>query len=333
MSRQLLTIKYRMQTSLRKLILLCVLCLFNLPAFADKFELKHADTLHSNDNQIIVKGKIIVHYNNAVIEASEGVIENSTDNNSPEKAFFTGNVKLISNDKKITADKITFLIKDRTIHAEGNVISELKDKKNTLINISSDSQKLSWDGKDAIATGNIKTKYQDINVNSDEAVIHYKDKKPEEAVFTGNPAILNEPNSITKAKNITFQLATHDVHAASNVESLIWPDDTKPKDEQEPVTLLTEELLIQDNANVITAKGAGEKVRINYETTKGESIIAFLLKDKTSGKPEKIIFQGNAEVSQEDKTLISEEIVFNFKDKKLISNTKTNTRPRTLIFR
>src|SRR3989338_6807744 len=108
MSRQLLTIKYRMQTSLRKLILLCVLCLFNLPAFADKFELKHADTLHASDNQIIVKGKIIVHYNNAVIEASEGVIENSTDNNSPEKAFFYFNLKINLKYKKNNKNKNFF---------------------------------------------------------------------------------------------------------------------------------------------------------------------------------------------------------------------------------
>lgn len=60
---------------------------------------------------------------------------------------------------------------------------------------------------------------------------------------------------------------------------------------------------------------------------------AILLREEKSGNPEKIIFKGNADVTQEDKQISSEEVVLNINNKKLTSNTRTNIRPKTKIFK
>ena len=300
----------------------------------EEFEIKHADSLEADEAQINVQGNILIKYKDALIEAPDGKI-NTNQEGKADNALFYNRAKIKLKDRKIEADKITVSIQDETIYAEGNTSSELKDKNNNLITITSDYQELHWNGENANATGNIKTIYQDTKVTSDEAKIIYKNKKPYQAVFTGNtkPAYMEQKNHKTFGKEFIFDINTNDIYAKREVTSTIWPYKTKPKSEQNPISLITDELFIDHKTGEVTAKGKTNRVKITYEDTKGESNEALLLRDNKNTKPEKIIFKGNANVSQADKELSSEEVVFNFSDKKLISNTITNIRPKTLIFK
>ncbi|OGI06767.1 MAG: hypothetical protein A3I68_08470 [Candidatus Melainabacteria bacterium RIFCSPLOWO2_02_FULL_35_15] len=301
---------------------------------SEEFEIKHADSLEADGAQINVQGNILIKYKDAVIEAPEGRI-NTNQEGKPDNALFYSRAKIKLKDRKIEADKITVSIQDETIYAEGNTSSELKDKNNNLITITSDHQELHWNGENANAKGNIKTTYQDTKVISDEAKIIYKNKKPQQVIFTGStkPAYMEQENHKTLAKELIFDINTNDIYAKGEVTSVIWPYKTKPKNKQNPISLNTDELFIDHKTGEVSAKGNLSRVKITYEDTKGESNEALLLRDEENKKPEKIIFKGNANVSQADKELSSEEVVFNFNDKKLTSNTITNKRPKTLIFK
>lgn len=300
----------------------------------DDFELKHADNLETNQDQINVKGNVIINYKNAIINAPEGKIETNNEG-KPIKAIFTGKARLKLIDRQIEADKITVSINDKVIYALGNTRSELKDKKKSSLIITCDYQELLWSGEGANATGNIKTIYEDTEVNSESTKIIYKNKKPYQALFYGSSkqSILKQPTNNTIADEFVFDIKTHSIHAFGAVKSTVWPDKTKKQNEQDPILFTTDELLIDNETNTITGKSDTNKVKLSYQETKGESFEILLLRNKSSGKPEQIIFKGQANVNQEDKQLSSEEVVFNFEDKKLTSNTRTNIRPKTVFFK
>lgn len=322
---------------MRQLLYIGILLVFLLisinRSYAEDFEIKHADLLEVENEEITIRGNIVINFKDAFVEAPYGKVE--TVNGKAEKAVFNEGAKIKLKDRLLEADKITISIKEKTISAEGNVLSSLKDKENNLINISSDYQELKWTGEGAKASGNLMTKYKDTFVNSDEAQIIYKNKKPYLAIFYGliNPVNIKQPTSSTTSKEIIFDLFSKNTKAIGNVKTLIWPDNEKPQQEQDPVTLLTEELLIDNKTHEVIAKSTKNNVKVTYQETTGESKEALLTRNKENDKPEQIIFKGNANVSQLDKQLSSQEIVFNFRDKKLTSITKTNIRPKTLIFK
>ncbi len=300
----------------------------------DEFEIKHADSLEADKQAISINGNINVEYKDALIEATQGKIDSDI-NGEPYTASFTGKAKLKLKDRFLEADTITIIINDKKIIATGKVYSELKDKKQNPIIITSDYQELYWSGENAKAKGNITTKCEDLIISSEEANIIYKNKKPVQALFTGTKpqANLMQPTNSTYADEFAIDIKTHNVLAIGNVKSTIWPNTDKPKSDQEPISLSTENLYIDDSTGTITAKSVHKKVNFIFETTNGESLEAKLVRNDKTKKPEKIVFIGSADVVQEDKKLSSEEIVFNFSDKKLTSNTKTNVRPKTLIFK
>lgn len=300
----------------------------------EEFEVKHADILEIIGDKIIINGNLNLKYGDAIISAPKGEIET---NNGKEatKAIFSGRVKINLNDRKIEADKIIFVINNKYLIADGKTKSEFKDEKGKTIIITADYQKLNWNGEDANAKGNIQAIYEDTSVKSDEALIIYKGKKPSHAIFYGinKYATLERPSSFTNAKSITFDIQTKEISASGNVQSTIWPDEEKNKDEQDPVIVKADDVFIEDNLKNVIAKGSENLVDVTYQTTMGNSQKATLVKDSKTGKPDKIIFEGKALVTQPDKQLISEVVYFNFKDKNLISNTKTNIRPKTIIFK
>jgi len=306
-----------------------------LSGYAEEFEIKHADNLEADKQQISIKGNILIKYKDALIEAPEGKVETDEDG-KPTTAIFTGRAKIKLKDRKIEADKIKIVLTDQSIKAEGNVISELKDKKSNPITIASDSQDLYWNGEDANANGNIRTTYGDTIISSDTAKVVYKNKKPYQAFFTGEKrkANLEQPNNLISAKQFIFDINTQDIKAESDVKGIIWPHKEKTKEEQQPINITSDELFINQADSTITAKSAPPRlINLSYEGTIGRSNEGVLLREKSTGKPKKLIFKGNADVKQEDKQLTSEEIVFNIEEKKLFSNTKDNTRPKTTFFK
>ena len=316
------------------LITTILLFVFCSSSQAEEFEIKHADSLEADKNQISVTGNIIINYKDAVIEAPLGKIQ--TDNDGKlEKASFFGRAKIHLKDRSIEADKITILMPNKKILAEGKTLSELKDKKNNLIMIASDYQQLLWNGEDANAKGNLLATFQDTKITAEQAQIIYKNKKPYQAVFYGGsePANLEQPTNKTSANEIIFDINTQNIQAFGDVKTAAWPDQTRSKDKQDLVLVSTENLLVDQDTGTITAKADVKTVKVSYQDTNGESQEAFLIKSNKDGKPEKIVFKGNANVSQPDKQISSEEVVFSFKDKKLTSNTKINKRPKTLIFK
>ena len=93
-------------------------CYYSL---AQELEIKHADSLEADKEEIIIKGNIIINHRDATIEAPEGKIETNSEG-KPSKAIFSGRAKLKLKDRSLEADKITVSIADETIQAEGNTI-------------------------------------------------------------------------------------------------------------------------------------------------------------------------------------------------------------------
>ena len=301
---------------------------------ANKFEIKHADSLEVDDNKIRIEGNVIIQYKESNVEAKTAQVETDSEG-QPQKAVFFNNAKIKLKDRTLFADKLTLDLNEKIIYAEGNTKSELQDKKNIPIVIYSDFQEVSWIGEGAYAEGNIKSTYQETKVSSDKAKIIYKNKKPYQAIFysTSKKSELIQPTSRTISDEFIFDVNNQNIQAVGNVQSTIWPAKNKPTDKQNPVMFTAEELFIDHDSGIVTAESNKNKVNVIYEDTNGDSNKAVLLRDKESGKPQKIIFTGSANVTQLDKKLSSEEVVLNFNDKKLTSNTKTNIRPKTIIFK
>lgn len=316
------------------IIIIIALGIFNSQSAANplSFELNHADKLEAESGEIRATGHVIVHYDEATINSPACRIELNKDG-EPEKAYFSENVQFSLDDRKIKAEEIIFSIPEKKLFATGNTISELKDKNNSIITIHADYQALDWKGKDASAKGNLKTTYQDLIITSDELLIIFKNEKPNQAIFYGlqKNASIKKPGSFITGNSVTFNIDDHNIQTSGDVTATVWTDEAKEKNEQDFVTLKSDDLYIDQNTEIITATGSKNKVKINYQETTGESFKAFLVKQ--DGKPEKIIFKDNAIVSQPDKQLSSEEVIFNFSDKRLISNTKTEIRPKTIIFK
>lgn len=306
---------------------------FSYKSYGEDFEIKHADSLESEKEKITIKGNVVISYKDATIEGPHATVESR--NGKAEKVIFTGTSKISLKDRALEANQITISVEEKTIVAEGKVLSRLKDKKNNLITISSDFQELKWTGEDAKASGNLMTNYKDTTVSSDQGQIIYKNEKPYLAIFYGlsNAVNITQPTNLTSSKEVIFDLTTQNTKAIGNVKTLIWPEKEKPKESQDPVIINTDELIIDSNTREVIAKSNTNKVTVIYQETTGESKEALLIRNKETDKPEKIIFKGNASVNQTDKQLSSEEVVFDFKDKKLKSMTKTNVRPKTLIFK
>ena len=137
------------------ILLLFFLLLTINKSFAEEFEVKHADSLEADQNEIKIKGNIFVIFNGARINGSEGIIK-INEENKPYEATFFNRAKIELKDRNVEADKITILIPQKTILAEGNTASELNDSNNNKMKITSDSQTLNWKGEDATAKGNLK---------------------------------------------------------------------------------------------------------------------------------------------------------------------------------
>ena len=304
-----------------------------LPSYAEGFEVKHADSLEVIENVINIKGDVVILYKNISIKAPSGTIVTSA-KGDPETASFQGRVIVEMKDKKLDADTVTIAIKNKKIIAEGNTVSEIKDKNGEVIRTVADTQNFDEGGEGTKGSGNVITTYKDVTVTADEFIVVYKDKNPNEAIYYGinKHACLKEPATTTYAKSITFDINTKTIHASGEVASTIMPDKKDEQEKQDPVHVLADDVFIQENKEVI-AKGSSKKVKLTYQDTIGESLIAYLYNNKETGKPEQAVFHGSADVTQVDKRLISEEVIFNFANKTLISNTATNIRPKTIIYK
>lgn len=302
--------------------------------FANEIEIQHADLLELGKKELKINGNARIKYMNALIEAPEGIIKTNTSGDY-DTAVFTGRVKLSTNNRSIEADKITISPNNNSIIAEGNTTSKLKDKDNNPITITCNLQELFWDGRDITAKDNLVIYYKDTKVTSDTGKVIYKNNKPDQVIFTSNNknAKVEQPTNITSAEEFILDLNTHNLWAFGEVKSTIWPNKNISKSMQDPVYLNTDNMYLDNSTGNITAKGKEKQVTVSYQETMGSSNEATLIRKSISQTPEKIIFVGNANVSQTDKQINSEEVVFNFNDKKLISNTVTDKRPKTIIFK
>ena len=138
---------------------------------------------------------------------------------------------------------------------------------------------------------------------------------------------------LTKAKEFIFDIKTKDVTANESVESTICPYGSQSKEKQSKISVSADNLYLNHLSEEATAKSNKNKVKLTYEDTYGESNNATLVRNKADKKPDKIIFTGQANVTQKDKELSSEEIIFNFNDKKLVSTKVSDVRPKTIIFK
>ena len=267
-------------------IVLTVLSISSQEAYSQDFEIKHADSLEASENEILISGGILVTYETAVIMAEKAVIFSDADGKA-EKAIFLGTSKIELNDRNIQADKITVYLNTKLISAEGNTTSKLINKDKTEILIKADYQELNWEGENTKAAGNIKTNYQDTEVLSDKAEIIYKGTKPDKAIFysTNKSATLSQKNHLTRANAFTFDIATKDVTADENVESIIWPYTSQAKEQQNKISVTTDNLYLNHLSEEATAKSHKNKVKLTYEDTYGESNEAVLVRNKINKKP------------------------------------------------
>ena len=330
---------FKFQTSSFNLIIslvfsTCLALCSCISTYGNEFEIKHADSLEINKNQIKIKGEILITYKNAKIEAEEGFVK-TNEKGKAYKAIFLGNPKIKLKDRSVGAEKLTVLIDEKKIIAEGNSKTELYDKKNGPIKITANYQEVNWNNEGASAKGNIITTYKDTKVLSEIGKILYKNKKPEKALFWGDntQSTIEQPSNKTTADELIFDIKTQNIEAFGNAKTTVWPETEVLHENQDPIFVTTENIFLDQNTGIIQAKSYTTKVTFNYQETSGESNEAFLFKDKETKKTEKIIFKGDANIRQPDKELISEEVVFSFLDKKLTSNTITNVRPKARIFK
>lgn len=205
-----------------------------------------AEEQEFNDDQVIARGKVRVDYGDTIISGPKAIMFRN-EGGAASKAIFTGKPHLTQGKNKIRANKLTFMVKEKSILAEGAAHSEIYTDDEPQSESSNDNSpakpkpkpKASGNpGGDKIITdsnkqeyerasgkfeahGNVRVRTGDIKVRADHMRIVYGNNgKAESAIFTGHAEAQQEKN-ITQADRITYFLATQRLQATGHVRSKV----------------------------------------------------------------------------------------------------------------
>ncbi len=187
--------------------------------------------------------------------------------------------------------------------------------------------------KEIVAKGNVRVKYKESDVTSDEAIMYRDDEgNAQKAVFKGSPKLVQK-NSTMLARTLIFEIANQKIIANGNAHSVIVStpqakqagDSLKAnkKDDKKPAKP-GDDNIITDSDDQIYDKEVGEfratghvRVKRGDLFVKAENLIMYY---GTDGNPETAMFKGNVYVLQYPNETYSDNVTYGLNTNRLQAN-------------
>lgn len=262
----------------------------------------HKQQYSQKDNTTTFDGNVKVGVDNIKVKSPKAFVKMDAAGN-PNSAKFINGAYAIKDDgpsqSEVKANTITMTLLDKKIVANGQAKSMVSENKKPVLTMKSEVQEFDSLNDTIKASGGVVMNYKDIATNSSTLLINMnKEGKPQKVVFNGSVKIV-EGKNIINANNVIFNPVTNDMIANGNVRSKTILDDGT-------LVLITSDNQQYNKAsNTMLSSG---HVKVVYKDYVAFGPKAMILSDKTSSKPNKIMFIGRSNIKEGSRQIEADRI-------------------------
>ncbi len=278
-------------------------------------------SINVDKNKGFFSGDVKVTVGDVVVKSPRAELELEPKSKKPSLAVFFDNPYAFQNkdNKKheIKANIMKVSLINKTLRAEGNTQSIMMKDRQPLIMINSDSQEYDTNTKVMKADGSVIVHYQDVETFSDSAsAIIDKNGEVQNLKLIGN-VVMKEKSNVLKGNKFEYKPQNQEYQMSGNTSTDVTFEDGS--------RLFVQARFQQYNRNTNNII-AGGNVRIKFKdyTATGPKAQVFI--DKTTQKPNKVIFTGRSKITQNASTVEADVITMTMNPKEFnaTGNVKTS---------
>lgn len=277
-------------------------------------------TYKAEDGVVNFNGNVRVKMDDVVVKSPNADVTVDA-NGEPDVATFKNGAYAVQT-KELSKHEIKSnilklsLIKKR-IKAEGNTQSVLTEKNTPVVIINADTQEFDINTNVMKASGSVIINYKDLETFSQEADIKFDKNGTVNKIKLSGSAKLRQDKNEVRANTFLFNPTTNELIATGSVQ-------TETKLEDNTKVLVWSDYMQYDKVkNIIMSSG---RVKINYQDYVATGPKAAVFPDKTTGKPNQIIFFGRSKIQQDNKLVEADKIKLNMNPKNFDAEGNVRTR-------
>lgn len=261
-------------------------------------------TFKMEENKGTFEGNVRVKLDdiNATSTKAEVFIDPKTKQLSDAVMYDKPYVVQIKTDKKneIKSNIIKMSLLNKKIKAEGNTqttVTPTNGLKPTVI-ITADTQEYDTNSKTLVANGSVIIYYNDVETYSDNAVANLnKNGDLQKITLTGHGR-LKQKDSIITANKFIYDATKEVAYALGSAHSDVEMDGTR-------INVWSNRQEYYKKQNVIQASG---NVRVKYKDYDAKGPKATVFPDKTTNKPNEIVFAGRSIITEQMRSIEADRI-------------------------
>ncbi len=277
--------------------------------------------INVDKNKGFFNGDVKVTIGDVVVKSPRAELDLEPKSKKPSLAVFFDNPYAFQekDNKKheIKANIMKVSLINKTLRAEGNTQSIMMKDRQPLITINSDSQEYNTVTKLMRADGSVIVHYQDVETfsNSASAIID-KGGEIQNLKLTGN-VVMKEKSNVIKGNKFEYKPSLQEYQISGNTSTDVTFEDGS--------RLYVEARYQQYNRNSNNII-AGGNVKIKYKDYLATGPKAQVFIDKTTQKPNKVVFTGRSKITQNLNTVEADVITMTMNPKEFnaVGNVKTS---------
>ena len=280
-------------------------------AFADTLTIQSdKQVLDGEGNKIHLDGNVKVQIDNVTLTSPRAIGDIDPKTNKLKDANFLDNAYAYqikgSKKQEIKAEIIKMSLLTKIVTAQGNTQSIVMEQATPIITINSDEQ--SYDTKSDImnAQGAVIIHYKDIETFSDKAKAHLTSNGDLKRMEIEGEAKIRQKDNKLDADKFVYNVQTEEFMSQGHAYS-----DVKP-DAQSRLQVWSNFQQYNKKSGIVLASGA---VKIIYNDYTAWGPRATVFPDPSTGKLNKIVFQGRSKIEQNGRTIEANQITMTMKPK------------------
>lgn len=271
-------------------------------------------------NKGFFSGDVKVTVGDVVVKSPRAELELEPKSKKPSLAVFFDNPYAFQDkgNKKheIKANIIKVSLINKTLRAEGNTQSIMMEDRQPLVTITSDSQEYDTVTKLMKADGSVIVHYQDVETFSDRATaIIDKGGDIKNLQLIGN-VVMKEKSNILKGNKFEYKPARQEYQMSGNTST-----DVTFEDGSRLFVQARYQQYNKNSNNII----AGGNVKIKYKDYFATGPKAQVFIDKTTQKPNKVVFTGRSKITQNSNTVEADVITMTMNPKEFNAEGNVTT--------
>ncbi len=272
-------------------------------------------------NKGFFNGDVKVTIGDVMVKSPRAELDLEPKSKKPSLAVFFDNPYAFQNkdNKKheIKANIMKVSLINKTLRAEGNTQSIMMKDRQPVVTINSDIQEYDTTTKLMQAKGSVIVHYQDVETFSDAAnAVIEKGGEIKNLKLIGN-VVMKEKSNVLKGNKFEYKPELQEYQMSGNTSTDVTFEDGS--------RLLVKARYQQYNKNANNII-AGGNVKIDYKDYKAVGPKAQVFIDKTTQKPNKVVFTGRSKITQNSNTVEADVITMTMNPKKFdaVGNVKTS---------